>query len=142
MIPTTIDWAMLAAYIDGEGCITVATSYCSKLVLNISNTDPRLTTWCKDKFGGSICRHSRTNNGNRRPLFVWQVSQVKAQVILENCLPYFKIKREQAEVALAIRAATRKPGSVGQTKALSQEEKEVRFGLRNELARLKKELPC
>jgi hypothetical protein len=53
-----VDWARLAAYIDGEG-------------------------------------------KKHRQVHIWQVEARLASQILEGCLPFFIIKREQAEVCIA-----------------------------------------
>lgn len=105
-----IDWARLAAYIDGEGCIRIAgvkgsTPYRRRVLyveVTITNTDLRLSAWLKSTFGGSVYINKQ-NRGNVRwaSTTAWVVGSRHAARILEFCLPYFIIKREQADVALA-----------------------------------------
>ena len=76
---------------------------------------------------------------SKRALFQWRVSTRDAKWVIENCLPYFIIKREQAEVALAMFETfpKQKYGKTGvplNVMALREE-------LHAELAGLKKKVP-
>lgn len=108
-----IDWARLAAYIDGEGCIRIAgvkgsTPYSRRVLyveVSIANTDLRLTDWLKKTFGGSVyVNNRRLDKPNWAQSSAWVVGSRWAAALLEGSLPYFVIKREQAEVALAFQA--------------------------------------
>lgn len=106
-----IDYARLAAYIDGEGCIQIhcvkqysrkakahwRPHYITQVV--ITNTDPRLIVWLKETFGGFITRYST----GKRPCFKWHVHSQTCSEMLLNCLPYFLVKKRQAEIAIAFR---------------------------------------
>jgi hypothetical protein len=137
-----IDWARLAAYIDGEGCILIAKRQCKDwprpylyLDVRVTGTDPRLIEWCKDNFGGSVhtSQHHHSNpKGNWAPCFYWVVGCRQANHILENCLPYFIIKREQAEVALAFQRTLGKQG-----KKVSQDVIDQQYRFREALSNLK-----
>lgn len=103
-----IDWARLAAFIDGEGTITIASSprrgraACDQheLKLTIANTSLLLFKWIIGTFGG----RTRTCQYNTRlPINFWIVNELQSEEIIRRCLPYFIIKREQAEIALAFR---------------------------------------
>ena len=108
--PTFIDWAQLAAYIDGEGCIIISRAKPNsrqrnpqyQLVVSVYNTDPRLAVWLKERFGGFI--YVSKPKGNRKPRYTWQVTSLRAEEILRGCYSYFILKREQAEVGLQFRA--------------------------------------
>lgn len=107
---------MLAAYIDGEGSIVIdrqpfhrkerkehwSPHYVTHLA--VTNTDPRLLVWCKSVFGGFITnmRLARVRPTSKRALYQWHVHSGDARWVLENCLPYFIIKRQQAEISLAM----------------------------------------
>lgn len=111
-----IDWARLAAYIDGEGCIGI-TKECKRkgaashwnnhyaLRITVTNTDPRLPLWCKNIFGGFIAEMSQQpgHKQNWKSRFNWIVSNDRAAWVLRSCLSHFVIKREQAEIGLAFR---------------------------------------
>lgn len=110
-MPTQIDYARLAAYIDGEGCVQIhrQRQYSKKAKANwkphyivqvvITNTDPRLVVWCRENFGGFIVSYDTY----ARSAFKWCAHSKSCADILENCLPYFIIKRKQAEIAIAFR---------------------------------------
>lgn len=113
--PTNTDWARLAAYIDGEGCISVQVAgYARKrrsrdlrgrfiLSIVIGNTDIRLPIWCKETFGlGHLERNHKTSAG--KPFFSWKVTSAAAEIVLKNCLPYFVVKVDQARIGLALRS--------------------------------------
>lgn len=113
-----VDWARLAAYIDGEGCINIHTnrgqvargkSRMHSLVIGITNTDPRLPAWILDTFGVGLCYRvpdspsvsKKIAEGKWQPRFHWNITARLAAQILEGCLPFFVIKREQAEISIA-----------------------------------------
>jgi hypothetical protein len=103
-----IDWAKLAAFIDGEGCISInirnrEANYRQHIAtVDINNTDIRLMNWIQTRFGGRV-RVNTDRGGNHRPLYKWQVSGGQVDRILKGCLEHFVLKREQAEVLLALR---------------------------------------
>jgi hypothetical protein len=114
-----VDWARLAAYIDGEGCIIIHTNRAQEalgksrmhsLAITVTNTDPRLTVWVFETFGvGQFyqkqkCPSITANMGEGkkwRQCHVWTVTADLAAQLLVGCLPFFVIKREQAEIAIA-----------------------------------------
>lgn len=108
MTPTKIDYARLAAFLDGEGTIAIrrikrgdAQSYQMRVEIMVTNTDPRLMTWLKERFGGCVGRGG--NSGVVYKCFKWRIECKRAHDLLVKCLPYFVIKREQAELAIAFR---------------------------------------
>jgi hypothetical protein len=108
--PSQLDWARLAAFIDGEGCIIITRAKPNhrqsnpqyKLIISVYNTDPRLAPWIQERFGGYI--FVGKGDSRRKPRIVWQVTTKHAEEILRGCLDFFVLKREQAEVGLAFRA--------------------------------------
>lgn len=110
-----VDWARLAAFLDGEGNLRLnaddiktcrqgkrrMTRY--RCILRITNTDVRLTEWCQRTFGGSIM-FRESGSLKWKDSTTWYTCDGRTEYILRNCLPYFVIKREQAEIMLAFRA--------------------------------------
>lgn len=109
--PKDSDWIRLAAYIDGEGSINLTPrptdtgstlTLCGKVV--VTNTDPRLSKWCLETFGMKVSWRRGTIKDPRavnwKPCYVAQACAYKAAWILQNCLPWFLLKREQAQVVL------------------------------------------
>lgn len=114
--PTQIDWARLAAYIDGEGSVQInernstrKTNWGSWLRVSVSNTNPLLMVWLKETFGGTIAP-SKPKKKTHKPGLKWHVSCRTAAGILEQCLPYMILKRSHAEIALAWQKTLRGPG--------------------------------
>jgi hypothetical protein len=115
-----IDWARLAAYIDGEGCIRLhlqnpspGNTYHGRHLLEVRvySTDPRLPLWCKNTFGGGGYNPvGRRGKSHHKQEVVWYAGGEVAEWILRNCLPYFIIKSKQAECALAFRELVGKRG--------------------------------
>lgn len=143
MIPISqIDWARLAAFIDGEGTIVIAKarSIYTQLTIRVVNTDPRLPLWCKSIFGGKVyaATYSKTNV---KRAYVWTTQAKKAEEILRGCFPYFLIKREQAEVALAYRETFDHIKGNTPEQNLTADRQLVRAKFRTHLSRLKKEIP-
>lgn len=143
--PSEIDWARLASFIDGEGCIRISDkpSYSKNarrvmfLQVNISNTDPRLPQWLKETFGGGVWMSNRSAklNVNWANCFAWIVSCRHAQEILERCLPYFIVKRDQAEIAIAFQKTIQ--NGKGRTRRTPDDVVARRNELRNTLSELK-----
>lgn len=112
--PTSTDWAQLAAFIDGEGHISIekgrrpkhwhGVTYC--LYVGLCNTDPRLPRWAAAHFGGTVYGH-KVHDTNNFVVFYWRLCNKSAERVLRGCLPYFIIKGEQASIALAFRETFR-----------------------------------
>lgn len=126
---TVADWARLAAFIDGEGCVTIGRqgkvgvngrSYA--LTIRIGNTDPRLMVWLK-RFGvGSF--HDWEVAGQRH-FYAWYVSARQAADVLVGCLPYLVIKRDQAELGIAFQATKQWRGGKGVPEETRQSWREM-----------------
>jgi hypothetical protein len=134
-----IELAQLAAYIDGEGSIYTIDQR-SQLCISVANADPRLPNWCMKITGaGSVYRNRHRSESHKRDSFSWRVYGKAAEVILRECLPYFIIKREQAELGIAYRETYRQ----GRCRFLPipEDVKTKRAETVAELKRLKHELP-
>jgi hypothetical protein len=132
-MPTQADYMRLAMAIDCEGCMDIHTHRQWREHLNrfyetcyvrisIANCDPRLAQWCKSLFGGNLSlNHKKPKNW--RPTLAWYVTSKMAVEIIKNCLPYFILKREQAEVALAFQKTVFQVGCKGHSKATIQKRR-------------------
>lgn len=103
-----LKWAMLAAYIDSEGTIRISSharfhgrgaSPRHFLTVVVTNTDVLLMQWLKTNFGACVFEVNAPKR-NRR-LYRWMVNSRQAETVIRGCLPFFVIKRRQAELALA-----------------------------------------
>lgn len=101
------DLAYTAGIIDGEGCIHISRQWdkrykgCYKYSLSVSvaSTDEWLCKWLHFAWGGSV-HYATKNNPKWRPSWVWQLSSKQACKFLKTILPYLRIKRPQAEIAI------------------------------------------
>lgn len=134
---TQIDWARLAAFIDGEGHIRVVTKtqtvkgrvYLQDYVdLGVSNTKPALMVWLTKTFGGSIQSNGRAVGC--KPAWNWNVAAAHASDILRGCMPYFILKGQQAELALAFYATMKRRGVKGTPIAVRDERQRIKSQLR------------
>lgn len=111
-----MSWARLAAYIDGEGTILINRVNPSgrqanpqhALRVSVGNSDPRLIVWLRGTFGGWAGPQKQAHKEGRvvskKPRFMWAVNSQQAEYLLEQCLPYFIMKKGQAEIGLAFQA--------------------------------------
>ena len=121
--PTEVDWARLAAFIDGEGCILLGAhknpskygeAHYDHVRVIVANTDPRLMLWLRERFGGKILRtYKRADKPDWRHGMKWYVSCQVAIELLRGCYPYLICKRDQAEIAFAFQETVGRPGVKG-----------------------------
>lgn len=128
MEPT--DLAYLAGFFDGEGCITTGIQrqggrgyYLIRATVT-QNSLPVLEAY-EAEFGGRILDPSPGKSA-----FVWQITGDQMAHFLQTLLPYLRLKKEQAELALAFPRAER-----GQPANKAKQE-EIRKALKAEKARL------
>lgn len=97
--------AYLAGIIDGEGTIYAIRRRRSVRVY-VVNTDERLIRWLEREFGGLVYRREPRHGWKAK--FEWHVVSRDVSRILTLVLPYLVIKREQAELGLAVRSDVEK----------------------------------
>lgn len=106
------DLAYTAGIMDGEGSIGIAKrksksckrGYTFVLCIQITSSDEWLCQWLKFAFGGCIS-HSTNNASN--PMWHWVIGNKQAPSFLRSILPYLKLKRPQAELAIKFQEAKR-----------------------------------
>ena len=100
------DLAYLAGLIDGEGTISCSVNKTKKgflalqKQLSIFNTNIVLISWITARFSGTV--HSRVRSEKWKEEHQVKWSATEAVIILELVLPYLVIKREQAEIFIAL----------------------------------------
>lgn len=100
------DLAYTAGIIDGEGCIRLRRVLGKGrkkpyfgVSVEVSNTNEWLTKWLQFNFGGGVFK-KKPYKLNARDAWTWRVVTKEAATFLEAVLPYLKLKRPQAELAL------------------------------------------
>ncbi len=133
-------WA--AGFIDGEGCISISGSVhpgkvspYHQLRLGVVNTDKTAIEELKRIFSlGSISRKER--KGHYKPIYRWNVADYNAAKVLTGILPYLRVKKAEARIALdfiVLRGVTN-----GSGKVLTDEVVAMREAYRMHLQELKK----
>ena len=94
--------AYFAGLFDGEGSIAVYTNKgdrSARFGITIGMVNPKVIEDLRLAFGGSIYKQVRTG----RPVYYWRTFGKRAELILKILLPYLRVKREEAELAIAYR---------------------------------------
>jgi hypothetical protein len=143
------DWIRLAAFIDGEGCITItsapargrATCAQYNILVTVTNTSPRLFEWLCGTFGGkAIPANANWKKPNTRPVWRWLINELQGVEILKGCLPFFIIKKEQAETALFFRKEKESRFEKLGTRQVTADEIEQRLALQKKMKSLNSDL--
>ncbi len=106
------DLAYAAGIIDGDGCIYIDRFkdkkkkhglYTYVLRVKVCQSDNQAVIWLSETFGGSWREypyHKYKYSANKKPLFIWQINNMKAVELLKIIKPYMKIKIKQAETGI------------------------------------------
>lgn len=106
---TEVDLAYLAGIIDGEGSFSLHNFGTHRFgcSLMVGNTDPRMTEWLRERFGGTVRVEKK---GERcKPCYRWKASAQDLNAIITAVLPFLVIKRDRAELILAYRRTLNPP---------------------------------
>jgi len=91
-----LERAYAAGMVDGEGHIGLnpwKSSYLPLVV--VTNTDPRLPDWFRQRFGGAVYWTARRNPAHK-DRHNWRLQGRQAMTFLQEILPYLVLKRQQA----------------------------------------------
>jgi hypothetical protein len=113
----------LAGYFDGEGCVSFPNA--KSIRVSINSADRESLALFHELYGG----HFNTRDpqpGERRQIFRWEASGLRAQKFLIDVLPYLKAKRDVALLGLVPTF-----GIKGQR--VSEEEKLLRSKIQREI---------
>ncbi len=110
---TKTDKAYVAGLFDGEGCIHInrwakalKNGHQYGLLCQIKMCDGRLLTGLHTQFGGNLKLDKRSLlNPKHSDILIWRVECRKAAAFLELLLPYLRLKRKQAELAIKLQKA-------------------------------------
>lgn len=102
--------AYAAGFFDGEGHIRIQShSVRGSYMLSVSvvQATPDPLDLFVDLFGGVVKRRLLPYRGQVRCLFTWQTSSMSAEKCLRQMLPFLRVKRAEADLALEFRATFR-----------------------------------
>ncbi len=103
------DLAYMAGILDGEGCILIQKKRPtggkhSKYTLSVTvgSTDEWLCWYFQMVWGGSVYQVGRTSKDSWKwqPLWQWYLGAHASVVMLDALMPYLKLKKPQAELAI------------------------------------------
>lgn len=95
-----------AGFFDGEGCIYIGRRAKSgreyfTLTISVSNTDKASVEIFRKLFGGYLSELKSDRGGKRKSvLYMWQVDSGKAAVALDELLPFLRLKKKEAKLAV------------------------------------------
>jgi hypothetical protein len=104
----------LAGLFDGEGCINITVSgkiRQVKLRLYLVNTDYEFLQEVRAEYGGCLMRRPQKKKLKWKPFCVIEWTHADAAKLLDILLPYLRLKRKQAALALEFRQFMELPKS-------------------------------
>ena len=109
------DMAYLAGFFDGEGSIMLIPSTSVnrgpgryRLTLAVSNTVEHSVVRYAITFGGSVLPIA-AKNARCKSSYRWMITSAGAERALMAMLPFLKVKKDQAQVALDFRSTQQRP---------------------------------
>ena len=102
------DAAYLAGFIDGEGCVaisrktdpTMRAGYGYRLYLAASNTNRPIIDYVRRITGVGFIYNMNRPSKRHKQAYSWQVWSQQARGVLEQILPFLRIKRKRALIAI------------------------------------------
>lgn len=137
----TNDYAYAAGIIDGEGCIQIRKTAVKRIIDGFAYSLTILVNMCDGealdflfgKFGGSIYRTKNYEDGIKKlPVYRWEIRTKKAAEFLKRLVPFLRIKKAQAELAIRFQAHVK-----DYSQGISDNEREFREWAYQEMRKLK-----
>jgi len=105
------DLAYMAGIMDGEGYISLAkrnshrskSGICYDIQIGVTNTNKWLLEIFRFAFSGSISKKKKGYDKSlpsSQDCFNWQTGNQQALIAIKSLLPYLRLKRPQAELAI------------------------------------------
>jgi len=140
-----VDLAYYAGFFDGEGNVIAFREkdrrffdgFRYRVRTQVSNNNPAPLKEIQACYGGRL--FVRVNNGNRKPSWYLTFGHPTSQKFLSEILPYLRIKRKQAELALEFIKSVHRRGGNEWIPRLTRDEQTRREKLRNQIRALNAE---
>ena len=100
-----ISWQYLAGMIDADGSIGTTRTGMNRNIVGrviIANTNHDFLQSIKEEFGGSLSLRKQGSKPNWKPFGSISWTNRRAEIVLENILPFLIIKQEQAKLVLEL----------------------------------------
>ena len=133
------DLAYTAGLIDGEGCIQIARHNNQKtvdghpryvLMIRFNMVSAGILKWLCETYGGSFFPGKKPRNENWRQQWIWSLANRGGEDFLVLLLPYLRIKKAEAEVALEFRKTLLTDHHSKVTSELAEEREDMYWKLR------------
>jgi hypothetical protein len=103
---TEVERAYAAGVFDGEGCISASINAAGRpqLSITLEMKNPEIPHWFFVSFGGccrKVVRLSRIGRQEEYIIWSWRVGSGRCRPFLEVVTPYLRLKKPQAQLALA-----------------------------------------
>lgn len=92
------DLAYVAGLFDGDGCI-LFDKYSNALRIQIDNTNEFVSKWLSEKLEAHVIKYKSVN---QKQMYQNRWYSRKAITLLKKILPFLKIKKEQAKIAIEL----------------------------------------
>jgi hypothetical protein len=98
-----VDAAYIAGFVDGEGCI-MAEMRRDVVAIRLSavNTKLPVLEWIRDTTGVGCISCKQWSNPRHAPSYTWVAQSEAAQTVIQQLLPYLRVKHAQARLALEV----------------------------------------
>jgi len=97
---TDIEKGYIAGFLDGEGEISVNSSY--TCFVRFNNTNMEVLKWIQEKLGtGRIGETHRIRKPNHKQCYSLWIHGEETKILLQYFFPYLIIKKKQAELILS-----------------------------------------
>lgn len=110
----------LAGYFDGDGCICAGLHKGTQpayVTIAIASYDKEVQDLFAGLFGGVVRTPPAHKKKTGKTLYSWNLGGINAQKCLVQLLPYLRVKRRQAELALLFEYKPKGPGHYKATTA-------------------------
>jgi hypothetical protein len=101
-----LDWAYLAGFFDGEGCISLHSRYRVdgwRVRLTVSQSDYRLLALYEKFEVGRLRRIEPRGKFKARPSYQWIINKgSEVEWLLQGMMPYLRFKKDQASLAILL----------------------------------------
>jgi hypothetical protein len=140
---TVEEVAYAAGFFDGEGHIRIQkhSSRCDTFLLQVSLTQatPYPLDWFVEKFGGTTKGRVVPYKDGKRTIYNWQSSSFVAERFLRVVLPYLRVKRDEADLALRFRGTFRPQHIPGGHKRMDTNTLALRRAMAGQLRQMRKD---
>ena len=125
MTLTETTYAYLAGLIDGEGTISIYLNHRGYYITqtSITQVNEPLIRWLQETFGGNVHNVKNNNPNKHQERWKWQITSTLMREHLPRTLPYLRLKRRHAEIAIEFLSGRRRGGNpITDADLLTQEE--------------------